>query len=405
MQNNRGVMNSLSALSFGVSSVQAAAFTLRGRLWTESGFRPGRVTLEGTHIAGVEFEPEESSAPADFDFGEALITPGLIDLQLNGGLGHDFTRQPDTVETVAEALPRWGVTGFLPTFITAPLETYRAALNYLRDRPQSRGATVLGAHLEGPYLNPQFKGAHEAALLREPSLPEVRQLVEAGPLRMMTLAPEEPGSLELIGWLSERGVLLAGGHSGATYEQGQAAIESGLRCATHLFNAMPPLHHRKPGLVGAVLDNGQVWANLIVDGIHLHPATVRMIYRLKGWERLTLVTDAMAGLGMAPGRYDLAGQAVVVDGISARLAESPDTLAGSILTLNGAVQNMIKFTGCPPHEAVGMASLNPARLLGLDDRKGRLAPGYEADLVVFSPRFEPILTLVAGEVVFEAVRP
>jgi N-acetylglucosamine-6-phosphate deacetylase len=379
--------------------MSATELVLSGNIWSPSGFKPGRLTLREDRIAGVDFGETEGAVA--YDFGPAYITPGLIDMQLNGGLGLDFTVQPDTVDVVAEALPRWGVTAFLPTFITAPIEAYHQALSYLRDRqPGKPGAQVIGAHLEGPYLNPSYKGAHDPNFIREPSFGELHHLLAYNTLKFLTLAPEEPGSLELIRLAAENNVLVAAGHSGATYEQGQAAFETGAKCATHLFNAMPPLHHRKPGLVGAVLDNPEVTANLIVDGIHLHPAIVRLIYRIKGWERVVLVTDAMAGLGMSPGRYDLAGQVVIVDEKSARLADS-DTLAGSILTLNDALKNMVEFTGCPPHEAVNMATLNPARLLGIEDRKGRLEKGFDADIAVFGQDFEPLLTIIGGNMVFK----
>jgi N-acetylglucosamine-6-phosphate deacetylase len=375
----------------------APELVLSGNIWHEDGFKPGRVTVREGRIAGISYG--ETAGSGDFDFGAAYITPGLIDLQLNGGLGLDFTVQPETVNIVAAALPRWGVTSFLPTFITAPIETYHHALGFLRDRQPQPGALVLGAHLEGPYLNEAFRGAHDPQFIREPSLGELHHLLAYGTLKFLTLAPEEPGSLELIHAAIENKVLVATGHSGATYEQGLAAFEAGAACATHLFNAMPPLHHRKPGLVGAVLDSPTATANLIVDGIHLHPAIVRLVYRLKGWQRVVLLTDAMAGLGMPPGRYDLAGQAVIVDEKSARLVSS-GSLAGSILTLNDALKNMVEFTGCAPHEAVGMATLNPARLLGLADHKGRLEAGFDADIAVFGDNFEPLLTIVGGEVVF-----
>ncbi len=378
---------------------------LSGQLWTPQGFLAGRLRLRQGKIETVEygsFEPEEGQ----LEFNQAYITPGLIDLQINGGLGHDFTAEPDTVAQVAAALPQWGVTAFLPTFITALPETYRSALALLQDYKAADGAAiVLGAHLEGPYLNPAFKGAHEAQYLREPSLPEVNSLLHyqlngRRALGFMTLAPEEPGALDLIPYLSQHGILVAAGHSGASYEDGMAALEAGLSCGTHLFNAMPPLHHRHPGLAAAILDHPKATANLIVDGIHLHPAVVRLVYRLKGWEHVTLVTDAMAGLGMPPGRYVLAGQAVIVDETSARLDNEAGTLAGSILTLNAAIRNMIEFSGCPVHEAYAMAGLNPACLLGIDAVKGRLQPGFDADIAVFDQNFNSLMTIVAGQAVY-----
>ncbi|HEX2914326.1 MAG TPA: N-acetylglucosamine-6-phosphate deacetylase [Chloroflexia bacterium] len=379
-----------------------AEIALKGNVWTEEGFRPGRVTLHGKQIQSVEFEEGAAVDP------EALmITPGLIDLQINGAIGYDFTVQPDSLVAVAEALPRWGVTTFLPTYITAPLEAYKSALEYLKAYAEDGipGAVPLGAHIEGPYLNPKFRGAHDPSQVREPSMPEVKSLLavrkDGQPLlKLFTLAPEEPGALEIISLLAREGVLVAVGHSGATYEEGMQAFENGARCATHLFNAMPPLHHRNPGLVGAALDYPTATTNLIVDGIHLHPAIVKMIYKVKGWRHVTLVTDAMAGMGVPPGQYVLAGQTVIVDDTSARLADSPGTLAGSILTLDAAIRNMIAFTGCEPHEAVAMATLNPAHLLGLEDQKGRLAPGYDADIAVFDADFKPYMTIVGGRKVF-----
>lgn len=385
-----------------------AEMVLSGKLWTLIGFMPGRIVVKGRQIAAVEygeFEPE----PNELALGEAFITPGLIDLQLNGGLGFDFTQQPDTLDPVAAALPRWGVTSFLPTYITAPLETYYNAVERLVKRPaDAPGARVLGAHFEGPYLSSRYIGAHEPAYIRKLNLAEIKEFVARIKEQlgseyklMITLAPDGPGAPEVVHLLKQNNVLVSAGHSSATYEEGMAAFEAGATCGTHLFNAMPPLHHRKPGLVGALLEHPAATANLIVDGIHLHPAMVKLIYRLKGWERVVLVTDAMAGMGMPPGRYDLAGQSVIVDESSARLADAPDTLAGSILTLDAALRNMLEFTACPPHEVVAMATLNPARLLGVDNRKGQLAPGYDADIAVFSPDFGPLMTIVEGQIAFQ----
>ena len=385
---------------------------LSGQVWTPTGFVPGQVWIRDGKITAVDVNTGRAGVTAERAFDGAYITPGLIDLQINGAVGYDFTRQPDSVANVAEALPRWGVTGFLPTFITAPLDVYQEAFRVVKESSGPGSALVLGLHFEGPYLNPAYRGAHDPDLIREPSLAEVRQLLQAQSdsptsLRMVTLAPEQPGALDVIRELVGRGVLVAVGHSGATYEETGRAFEAGAGCVTHLFNAIPALHHRRPGPVGAALEADQIVVNLIVDGVHLHPAVVGLIYRLKGWQGITLVTDAIGGMGMPAGQYDLAGQSVIVDETSARLADAPDTLAGSILTLNRALRNMVEFTGCPPHEAVAMATLGPARLLGLDRQnpsgpaKGRLAPGYDADIAVFSPDFEPLLTLVGGQVAFE----
>ncbi|MEI7554664.1 N-acetylglucosamine-6-phosphate deacetylase [Candidatus Chlorohelix sp.] len=376
-------------------------FSISGQLWTEKGFCDGRLTISGNKIQGCEYGEGLS---ADYSFPNSYVCPGLIDLQINGGLGYDFTRQPNSVGEVAKALPRWGVTAFLPTYITAPLETYLEALNWLKaNAATTRGAIPLGAHIEGPFLNPRYKGAHEESFLRQPSLEEVRRLWACGGdnLKLMTLAPELVGALEVSGWLNEKGIIVSAGHTAATYEEGQAAFKAGIRMVTHLFNAMPSLHHRKPGIAGATLLSKDTFCGIIVDGIHLHHGIVNLAYRLKGAANIILVTDAMAGMGMPPGKYVLGGQEVIVTDKTARLADFAGTLAGSILTLNQAVANMISYSGCSVAEAVGMASLNPARLLGIDKRKGRLEANYDADIAVFQPdSFEAQMTLVGGNILY-----
>jgi N-acetylglucosamine-6-phosphate deacetylase len=361
-------------------------------------FRPGRVRLDGARIKAVEwgeFGPEDGAKGRP----ESFIAPGFIELQLNGGLGEDFTEKPEAVYPVAAALPRWGVTSFLPTVITSTDETYLHALKVIGEaQGKVKGAKILGVHLEGPFLNPQYRGAHNPTWLQTPVVAKIKAALETGPLRLLTLAPELPNATEVIGFAAERGVLVSMGHSGATYEQAEAGRKAGARYATHLFNAMPPLHHRNPGLIGAVLATPEVTAGIIVDGIHLHPAIVKMIWQAKGVDHLNLVTDAMAGMGMPPGNYQLSGQHVIVDETSARLENG--TLAGSILTLDQAVRNMQEWTGCSLAEALQMVTLNPARLLGLEN-KGQIRPGFDADLVVLNGKGEVELTLVAGQVAFE----
>jgi N-acetylglucosamine-6-phosphate deacetylase len=351
----------------------------------------------------VEFDENFGPADADLFFETGFISPGLVELQLNGGLGYDFTQTPHTIYQVAEALPRWGVTAFLPTLITAPLEAYKEGLQIVAEaQHNAKGARVLGAHLEGPYLNPKYKGAHELAYLRLPSLTEVETLIQAGPFKVMTIAPELPGALEVIKYLKANGVQVAAGHSSATYIQAKAAFEAGVTYVTHLFNAMLPLHHREPGLVGAALADDSVLTGIIADGIHLHPAIVRMVYRTKIFG-LSLVTDSMAGMGMSPGQYNLAGQAVVVDESSARLDNAKGTLAGSILTLDQAIRNLMKFTDCDIYDATEMTCVNAARFLGLTDAHTNLemlSPGHPADLVVWDEATQVKLTLIGGNIAY-----
>jgi N-acetylglucosamine-6-phosphate deacetylase len=216
----------------------------------------------------------------------------------------------------------------------------------------------------------------------------------------VTLAPELPGAGPLIATLTERGIIVSAGHSMATLAEARAGFEAGIRYGTHLFNAMPPLHHREPGLAGALLSDARVMVGLVPDGIHVHPTVIEIIWRMVGRERLTLVTDAMAALGMPPGHYQIGDFVVTVDDESARLAD--DTLAGSILTPDAALRNLIAFSGCSLAEALPTMTSNPACLLGLGRQKGQIAPGFDADLVLLTADLHVAQTIIGGQVVYRA---
>jgi N-acetylglucosamine-6-phosphate deacetylase len=333
-----------------------------------------------------------------------IAAPGYIDLQLNGAFGFDFTAEPGSIWEVAARLPRYGVTAFLPTIITAPLETAARAQDALRRGPPAgfAGALPLGLHLEGPFLNPARRGAHNPEHLRLPSLEAVETWSPGDGVRLVTLAPELPGALAVTRRLRERGVVVSAGHSLATLAEARAGFEAGITAGTHLFNAMPPLDHREPGLAGALLADPRATFGLIADGVHVHPAMAALAWRAGGPNRLALVTDAMAALGRPPGDYRLGDRMVRVDETSARLADG--RLAGSILSLDQAVRNLIRFTGCAPAEAIRAATEAPARLLGLPGERGRIAPGAVADLVLLTPELQVAATLVAGEVLWERPR-
>ena len=328
------------------------------------------------------------------------LAPGFIDLQFNGAFGFDFTATPGSIWDVGAKLPRYGVTTFLPTIITAPLATISEAQSVLQAGPPAGylGATPLGLHLEGPFLNPAKRGAHNAALMRRPTLPDVADWSPDKGVRLVTLAPELPGALEVTRALCERGVLISAGHSMADYDQARAGFEAGIAYGTHLFNAMPPLEHRAPGLAGALLAERRVIGGLIPDGIHLHPAIVELIWRSKGPEHVNLVTDAMAALGMPAGRYQLGSFEVTVDQHSARLNDG--RLAGSILSLDQAVRNLIAYTNCTAEEAVATVTSVPGRALRLADR-GRIGVGMRADLTLLSPDLRVCATIVAGQVAWQ----
>lgn len=367
-------------------------------------FTRGAVLVDAGRIVAVDDAERLPPPPTArvLDLTGLLLAPGFLDLQCNGGFGDDFTADPTTIWRVAAQLPRTGVTAFLPTVITTPLERMAAAQAVLAAGAPAglRGAQPLGLHFEGPFLNPVKKGAHNPAHLRTPDLDAVQNWSPEKQVRLVTLAPELPGALELAATLHARGVLTSAGHSTASFEQAIAGFDAGIRYGTHLFNAMSSLLHRDPGLPGALLTDERVTVGLIADGIHTHPAAVKLAWQVLGPQRLNLVTDAMAALGMPPGTHWLGDYPVIVDGHSCRLADG--TLAGSILPLDQALRNLILFSGCSVADALATVTVTPARLLGLEQDLGRLAPDLRADLVVLSPDLRVLMTVIGGEVVYSA---
>lgn len=290
---------------------------------------------------------------------------GLIDLQVNGAAGHDLTTDPASVWSVGAALAAHGVEAFLPTLVSPSYAIVDQAREVLVAGPPPgyRGAVPLGWHVEGPFLSPARAGAHDPAALRRPDPAAVADWSPTTGVRMVTLAPELPRALEVVAALADRGVVVSIGHSEASHDEARSAFDAGARFVTHLFNAMPPLGHREPGIVGAALADERITLGLIPDGLHVHPTVVRLAWRLVGPTRLAVVSDAIAALGMPPGRYRLAGREVVVDERSARLPDG--VLAGSVLPLDAAVRNLATFAGIDVAEARRAATDVPARLLGL----------------------------------------
>lgn len=343
------------------------------------------------------------------DLGEAeivdargmLLAPGFIDLQLNGGFGSDFTQEPGGIWKVAAELPRYGVTAFLPTIITSPANRVEQAQDVLHAGAPAgwQGAVPYGLHLEGPMLNPGKKGAHNPAYIQPPSLEVIEGWSASANVRLVTLAPEVPGALDVVTTLRERGVIVSAGHSLANFAQARAGFAAGISMVTHLFNAMPPLDHREPGLAGAALQDEHVAVGIIPDGVHVHPTMLNLVWKAKGKSGVVIVTDSMAAMGMPPGKYHLADYDVIVDEHSARLADQ--TLAGSIVTMDAAVRNMAAWCGLALTEAVRAASQTPAYVLGLA-HKGRISPGADADLVLLTPEGHVLRTYVGGNLVYRA---
>lgn len=346
------------------------------------------------------FDPNVSYPAGDIlEADGLLVSPGWIDIQINGGFGLDFTQEPGSIWEFARHMPQYGVTAFLPTIITSPLEIPRRAIEVWKGGPPPgwQGAIPLGLHLEGPFLNPAKKGAHNPRYLRSPDLSLIPEWRLENGVRLVTLAPELPGAYEMIAELRRRGVVVSAGHSLATYEQALAAFQAGISCATHLYNAMPPLDHRAPGLAGALLTRAEIPAGLIADGIHSHPAMVQLAWMSKGAAGIILITDAMTALGMPPGEYRLADFTVYVDETSARLKDGG--LAGSILTLPEAVQNVMKFCHVPLTDVLPSVTHTPARLLGLT-QKGWLAEGCDADLTLLNAQGEVQATMIGGRIAY-----
>lgn len=365
----------------------------------------GAARFEGGTLTHVGPLAELALGEAALDAGGLYLAPGLIDLQLNGAFGFDFTADPAAIWTVAAKMPRYGVTAFLPAIITAPRAAIPAALAALAAGPPpgaALGARPLGLHLEGPFLNPGRRGAHPPRHLRLPDPAAARDWTPARGVRLVTLAPELPGARPLIEGLVASGVVVAAGHSAATFAEAQASLAAGVTYGTHLFNAMAPLDHREPGVAGALLADAHAVVGLIVDGAHVHPGMVYLAWRAKGPRQFSLVTDAMAGLGLGDGRYRLGERDVTVAAGTARLADG--TLAGSVLSLDQALRNLRTITGCAVPEALAAAAEVPARVLGLSDRYGRLAPGAAADLVLLTPGLEVVATWVGGRLVYQSER-
>src|SRR6478736_6797868 len=343
---------------------------------------PGDVAVEDGRVTGIGLASRG---------GRGIAVPGFIDLQVNGFGGVDFLdADADGYRRAGEVLLETGVTAYLPTLITTPEQELLAAMAEVPNggsRPR-----ILGMHLEGPFLSPNRLGTHEASARRDPDLALLERLLDAGPVRLMTLAPELPGAEDLIDRLIERGVAVSLGHSDATAEQANAAFDRGARAVTHLFNAMRPFLHRDPGIAGAALARDDVIVSIILDGIHLAPETAKTVWRAAPG-RMALVTDAITGAGVADGSYSLGNLDVHVHEGTVR---GPDgVLAGSVLTMIEAVRNLHEL-GVPIEDAVGAATSTPARVLG-DPQLGRLDVGLPADLVVLTDAIEIERVLVGGE--------
>lgn len=338
--------------------------------------------------------------------GGKWLLPGFIDVHVHGGYGADFMdANSETFDTITRFHASHGTTGMLATTMTATREAIDRVLvevhSYMEQgMPYTR---LLGVHLEGPFISPKWAGAQDPKLMVTPQLDWLKDWHERFPqlMKQLTLAPEREGGHEMIAWLRDQGIVAACGHTDASYADIQSAVAVGLSHAVHTFNAMKPLHHREPGTVGAVLTDARISGEVIADGIHVHPAAIKLLTMVKQPHGLLLITDAMSAAGLGDGQYDLGGQAVTVQACVARLTEG-GALAGSTLTMIDALRFMVREVGVSVADASRYASGNPARLLGLEATHGSIAEGKHADLLLISSELELEQVWVHGVAMKEA---
>ncbi len=364
----------------------------------ESLRRDVAVLIDGGRIAALLPEPQARAQAAEtVDLEGGILLPGFIDVQVNGGGGVLFNNAPtvEALRTIVAGHRRFGSTGLLPTLISDDADTMRAAVDAVRQAIAAGVPGVLGIHLEGPYIAPARKGTHNATKFRVPDDGEVAMATSLdNGVTLLTLAPEQV-PVDTIRAMVERGAIVVAGHTAATYEQIRAGIDAGVSGFTHLYNAMSPLLGREPGAVGAALEDEGSWCGVIVDGVHVHPASLRVALAAKPRGKVFLVTDAMPMVGSDDPAFDLYGETITaVDGVVRNAAGS---LAGSALDMASAVRNSVRLLGLPLDEAARMASTYPAEFLGLGDTHGRIAPGWRADLVALDADLQVVGTWIGGE--------
>lgn len=382
---------------------------------------PGPVTvvLEGTKIREVWRRTDAVAArqraeqymPGSgihmTDLGSWCLAPGSIDLHIHGFHGNDVTTgSQEDVEAMARELPRTGVTSFFPTIATLgqteTVEQVQRMAAAAENQAQPSAAEMLGLRLEGPFISRAKKGAQYEPGIRKPDPVEMEELARAGAgwIRIVDYAPEEDVEGRFLATLVRLGILPSIGHTAASYEQAITAIDEGARHSTHLFNAMPEFEHRRPGVAGALLTDHRATVEIIADGIHLHPAILKLVIAARGAQDVALITDAVAPAGLPEGDYDFVGRPVIVCEGAVRLANG--SLAGSVLTLDQAVRNIVTFAGLGWSEAIGMATYVPARIADVAQRKGRIAPGADADLVALDTQGVVQRTWIRGSLAYQS---
>ncbi|WP_407083524.1 N-acetylglucosamine-6-phosphate deacetylase [Photobacterium leiognathi] len=369
------------------------------RIFTPTGIAYNQYVI----VNDGKIEAITEKKPLDCDVTELegqTLVPGFIDIHIHGRAGADVMDATlQALQTIADALPKTGVVAWVGTTVTAPWQDIINALQQVREfcqQPKQVGAKLLGSFLEGPYFTEAYRGSHPTQYLQAPSIAALAELKEVAgdSLIRVALAPEYQGSDEAIQWLTAEGIKTSIAHTSANFEQVTTAHQHGADCGVHLFNGMSGLHHREPGCAGAVLFHDML-AELIADGIHVHPVMMQLAYRMKGYQKLALITDCMRAGGLSDGKYQLGAQMITVTNGEARTDDG--SLAGSTCSLDQALRNMIMLAGVPEWEAVQMATSVPAKYVGIDDKLGFIKPGYNASFALLDPQFQIQATLIDGQ--------
>ncbi len=374
------------------------------KVWIGGQFLPAQIEISGDKIQRVYAYGTKSAGE---DYGDMAILPGFMDIHTHGSYGFDTNdAEPDGLRDWMKRIPEEGVTSILPTTVTQMPEVLTKAVANVANVIEEgyEGAEILGIHFEGPYLDMEYKGAQPPEAIAVPSVEQFKmyQAAAKGWIKYITISPEHDADFELIRYCAAKGVVVSMGHSSATYEEALMAIANGATSMTHVYNGMTPLHHRSPGLVGAALRIRDIYGEIIGDGHHSHVGALNIFFQAKGRDRGILITDSLRAKHCPPGGdYQLGGHDIEIglDGL-ARL-KGTDTIAGSTLRMNKGLQVLIEEAGVPVDTAINACTLNPARCLGVDHRKGKICAGYDADLAVLDRDYNVVKTWCRGKVFFK----